>query len=171
MKALKENPLPIKSLEDVEADDEESNDLVVQPGGVVINMPALPPPLGVNQAPVAPPAAAPNNAAANPIVAPNQVVDLQAPLIPAAPAAPRVRREFFLKTYFDHVNLALNTIVRDHPLKFLTLLLQAAMHNAVAYFLLSTWYYMIKCDDNYPYVPETLDPRNWPKNREFNVKL
>jgi len=97
---------------------------------------------------------------------------LQAPLIPAAvPAAPRVRREFFVKRYFKHVNLALNTIVVDHPLKFLTLLLQAAMHNAVAYFLLATWYYMIKCDDNYPYVLETLDPRNETKNREFNVKL
>jgi len=54
---------------DDEADDEENNDGVVQLAGVVINMPALPPPLAGNQAPVAPPA--PNNAAANPIVAPN----------------------------------------------------------------------------------------------------
>ena len=54
------------------ADDEENNDgAVVQPAGVVINMPALPPPLDINQAPVAAPADAPNNAAANPVIAPN----------------------------------------------------------------------------------------------------
>jgi hypothetical protein len=71
-----------KALEDMSADDEENNDgAVVQPAGVVINMPALPPPIDVAQAPVAAPADAPNNAAGNPIVAPNQVADLQAPLI------------------------------------------------------------------------------------------
>jgi hypothetical protein len=36
----------------------------------VINMPALPPPLNVDQAPVAPPVA-PNNAVADPMAAPN----------------------------------------------------------------------------------------------------
>lgn len=65
------SPVPSKiGIQDDEADDEENNDNgVAQPAGVVINMPALPPPLNVNQALVAPPV--PNNAAANPIVAPN----------------------------------------------------------------------------------------------------
>lgn len=137
-------------------------------------MPVPPPPVNANQAPVAPPV--PNNAAANnPIAAPNQVADLQAPLIPAgapALAAPVVRREFFLKTYFKNVILARDQLVKDHPLKFLTLILQAAMHNAVTYYLFATWYYLSLCGDEYPYVLDTSsDPEVQGNNKRFNNKL
>lgn len=133
-------------------------------------MPALPPPLNVNQAPVVPPV--PHNAA-NPIAAPNQVGDLQAPLIPGAAAAPVVQREFFLKTYFKNVKLAQDQLVKDHPLKFLTLLLQAAIHNVVAYYLAATWFYMQRCGDNYPYVAVDLSANAdiLDNTRKFNVKM
>ena len=72
------SPVPSKIgiQESEEADDEENVGRVAaadggQPaGGQVINMPALPPPLNVDQAPVAPPVA-PNNARADPMAAPN----------------------------------------------------------------------------------------------------